>query len=173
MENPFSRFDERRRQREAKRLELNKQLAELNAEGEKDAIAVAQLRAVYPNGFPNDDGPPRSIDRRPADAIESPPAPPATAAQAQNVAGGNLTVKEMALMVLRDAMPNGLTAAQIKGKAFLRFKKHINPNTLTVSLVRLKPKVKCEGRIWFYERPSIDGDKVHDQLPLAHDKAAE
>lgn len=153
MENPFTRFEERRRNREAKRLELNKQLAELNAEGEKDAIAVAQLRLVYPDGFP-DSGLPA-----PPDAVEDAPPPPATAAQLQQ-RGGELTVKDMALAVLTDAWPSGLTASQIKGKAFLRYKKQINSNTLTVSLVRLKPEVRCEGRIWFYERPGASRERM-------------
>jgi hypothetical protein len=68
-------------------------------------------------------------------------------------------VKDMILSILKDAYPTGLTAAQIKGKAFLRYQEHINPNTLTVTLVRFgkaKPGeqalVKCEGRVWTYIR---------------------
>ncbi len=142
IEDPFTRFEYRRRQRELERIQLTKRIAELNAEGERDAIAVAQLRAIYPNGFPASDEQAVEIGPVP-DAIEPPPLPPSTAAEMQ-AAIGAFSVKEMALNILREAAPTGLSATQIKGKAFLRYRKHINPNTLTVSLVRLKPKVRCE-----------------------------
>jgi hypothetical protein len=158
MENPFSRFEDRRRERDAERMRLNKRLAELAADGEKDGIAVAQLKAIYPNGFPTA-ALDQDIDMIGADAIEAAPAPPARALEMQQ-RGGDATVKQMAEAILRDAHPNGLTASQIKGKAFLRFKKHLNPNTLTVSLVRLKPRVMCENRIWFYVKPN--GNGAHD-----------
>lgn len=62
--------------------------------------------------------------------------------------------KEMILAVLKEAGPEGATAKQIRAKVFLRFKTHINPNTLTVSLVRFskgsEPKARCEGRTWYY-----------------------
>lgn len=143
-------------------MRLNKRLAELAAEGEKDGIAVAQLRAIYPEGFPADGG--AQIDTVAADAIEAAPTPPATAAEMQQ-RGGDMTVKQMSELILKDAYPNGLTASQIKGKAFLRFKKHINPNTLTVSLVRLKPRVQCEGRVWFYVKPNGVHDDANKKSP--------
>lgn len=149
MENPFSRFEARRIARDAERMRLHKRIVELNAEGEKDAVAVEQLKQIYPDGFPS------ASDSPVPDAVEAPPTPPPTAAEMQKMAS-DMTVKDMALLILREAHPNGLTASQIKGKAFLKFRKHINSNTLTVSLVRLKPKVKCEGRTWFYVREGVD-----------------
>jgi hypothetical protein len=167
MENPFALFEERRRARDEERAALNKRLVSLNVEGERDAIAVQQLRVLYPNGWPAE----AEADRReppPADALEPAPSPPPSSVVQMQARGSEMTVKDMALTILRDAGPNGLTASQIKGKAMLRYKKQINSNTLTVSLVRLKPKVRCEGRVWFYVRQGVDRliNGVANGLPL-------
>ena len=121
---------------------MAKRAIQLNAEGEEDSVA----KRVYL----------QTLSAPPVpDAVEAPPSPPRHATQ--SVETGKPMVKDMILTVLRDAHPNGLSAEQIKGKAFLRYQEHINPNTLTVSLGRYsKPKpgepvlAKCVGRIWYY-----------------------
>ncbi|MBA2587742.1 MAG: hypothetical protein H0U98_03860 [Alphaproteobacteria bacterium] len=152
MDDPFLlALEERRLKREAERTAWNKRAAQLNAEGEADAVAkrvyletVKPASAVKPSPKP--------------DAVE--PAPQATVEG--GAAAEEIPVKDMILTVLRDAYPLGLTAKQIKGKAYMRFKKHINPNTLTVSLGRYsKPKdgeprlARCDGRTWFYVRHDV------------------
>lgn len=147
-------LEDRRMKREAERNAMIKRSAVLNAEAEADTVA----KRVYLE----------TLTARPVpDAIELAPPPHVYAAKSADT--DKLMVKEMILAVLRDAYPNGMTAEQIKGKAFLRFKQHINPNTLTVSLGRYsKPKegeprlARCEGRTWFYIR---DTDTVPPRAP--------
>jgi len=64
-------------------------------------------------------------------------------------------VKDVILAVLKEAR-GGLTAKQIRGKAFLKFNAELNPNTLTVTLIRMKVDkiVRIEGRQWFYIHPN-------------------
>jgi hypothetical protein len=152
-ENPFEALERRRIARDQERQRIMRRVAELNAEGEKDAITREVLQSLYPSGFPKAFIPAREPDTAdPAvpDGFEPAPLPPETAAHKQATRGGEMTVKEMAVAVLQKAYPEGLSATQIKARAFLRFQKHINPNTLTVSLVRAKPRVKCDGRTWYY-----------------------
>lgn len=147
-------LEDRRMKREAERNAMIKRSAALNAEAEKDSVAkLVYLETLAAPPVP--------------DAIEPAPPPPVYAAKSADT--GKLMVKDMILAVLRDAYPNGMTAEQIKGKAFLRYQQHINPNTLTVSLGRYsKPKegelrlARCEGRVWFYIR---DTDTVPARAP--------
>jgi len=162
-EDPFQRLDARRQSRERERLLIQKRLAEINAEDADDAVALRVLRNLYPDGFSN---------HPQTDAPEKPEAVTPDSASAK-FAVRTLPVKTMLLSVLKDAFPGGLTAAQIKGKVWLKYKQEINPNTLTVSLVRASkqkgdepPRVRCDGRTWYYLRyseapnlrPSVDTD---------------
>jgi hypothetical protein len=65
---------------------------------------------------------------------------------------------EMVLEVLRDAYPEELKAAEIRQLILARFEVEINPNTLTVSLVRHREArlVKLVKKAWSYI-PSSDG----------------
>lgn len=162
IEDPFIRFAERRHQREDERLRLSRRLAELQAENDRDVIAVAQLKQLYPNGFPQSDEPSPQPQRPVPDAIEPPPPPPSTVVESQR-RGSGLMAKDIILSILKDAGPDGIGAKQIRAKAFIRYKTHINPNTLTVSLVRFskgdQPKARCEGRTWYYI--GAGNDAVH------------
>jgi len=150
-------LEDRKRKRDAERLLLNKRLLELQADSEADIVA----RRVYEDMVKSGQWSP---DR--SDVPATPDEPKRTityqltglsvqAAQAPMAQAP--MVKDIVLSILKEAYPVGLTAAQIKGKAFLKFKTHINPNTLTVTLGRYsRPKdgeprlARCDGRIWFY-----------------------
>ena len=144
-------LEERRLKRDAERSAMVKRSAQLNAEADADAVA----KRVYLETIAASPSAPAAAV---PDDIEPSPAPPIFAAPVSDTTGKPM-VKDMILSVLRDAYPHGLSAAQIKAKAYLRFKQHINPNTLTVSLGRYsKPKpgeaklAKCDGRVWYYIR---------------------
>jgi hypothetical protein len=147
-------LEDRRLKREAERMAMNKRMAQLNVDGEADAIA----KRVYLDMVKGGDIP--AVQAEPKaptpDAIESAPAAPDTAPRRND----GYMVKDMVLAVLRDAFPAGLNASEIKHRAYNRFKQHINPNTLTVTLGRYsKPKdgdpviARCVGRVWFYVPP--------------------
>jgi hypothetical protein len=141
----IAQLEARRLKREAERLSLQRRLAELVIEGEQDAVALKVLRQLDPqpiaNGASNE-----APDRLHATGITTPP----------GTAASDIPFKTMILSVLQAAYPNGLTAAQIKAKAVLKYKREINSNTLTVTLVRAskdkddqKAVVRCEGRTWY------------------------
>lgn len=156
MDDPFLLAIENRRiARDGERMAMNKRIAQLNAEADADAVAKRVYLEMKSAGLLADQQP--AGDAKQAampDAVE-----PAPATEVQAAEGTDLMVKDMILLVLKEAYPNGMTAAQIKGKAWLRFRKYINPNTLTVSLGRFsKPKdgeprqARCDGRTWYYMR---------------------
>jgi hypothetical protein len=161
MENPFTRFEERRISREAERHRLRRRLVELESEGQKDVIAIEQLKAIYPEGFPAELKMARVAPQ--PDSIEPAPENLLTLSPRAN----KHSYKDVILSTLQDA-PAGLSAAQIKGRAFLKHQVHINPNTLTVTLVRLSkgdaPLVKFEDRAWHYLR--FGTQEVSPQLRL-------
>ena len=160
--DPFALFELRRQRRDEERLALRKRLAELDAEGTEDATAIRVLRQVYSAADKTlRDGKIVHGGQRAAPTNVSPPAP-----------AEKMSNKELCIAVLRDAAPNGMTAAQIKSKALLKYRRVINPNTLTVSLVRAsksrngnQAEVRCEGRTWFY----ISQPDVPNVLPAALD----
>src|SRR5665213_2927492 len=141
-EDPFALFEARRAKRDQERLSLRKRLAELEIEATEDTTAVTVLRKVYAKE--TQASAEASMAQQFATAVRE--------AQAKEV-----PTKELILAVLREATPAGMTAKQIKEKALLKYRRHINPNTLTVSLVRaskphgLQPaSVRCDGRTWYY-----------------------
>ena len=62
------------------------------------------------------------------------------------------TIKDLARDILKDAYPNGELAGGIRIAALQNYGQKINPNSLTVSLGRLKNEgaIRIEGRTWFY-----------------------
>ncbi|MBP6012035.1 MAG: hypothetical protein KBA31_07390 [Alphaproteobacteria bacterium] len=83
--------------------------------------------------------------------------------------GKEKPVKEMLLDVLRDAYPSALTAGDLRELALERFGKAINPNTLTVTLVRYRHDklVTVVNKMWRYvPHPS-------DQMFFGNDVAAD
>jgi len=156
----LAKFDERKQRRERERFALNKRLVELNAEAERDEVTVNNLIAICSEHH-KDYVPNLTIP----DAVE--PAPPPPTAAAVQMASNGMRVKDMVLAVVRDAYPQGLTAKQIKGKAFLRYKHDINPNTLTVTLVRYskgnEARVRCDGRTWYYVPQKANGAAVSER----------
>ncbi|MDP6788159.1 MAG: hypothetical protein QGI13_13630 [Rhodospirillales bacterium] len=54
--------------------------------------------------------------------------------------------------IVKEAYPEGLQAAQIRGLAKEKNGIELNPNTVTVTLGRYKEKgiVRLEGKTWFY-----------------------
>lgn len=80
------------------------------------------------------------------------------------------TKKDMVLAILHHSHPSGLRAEQIKHNAKALFHSDINPNTLTVSLGRLKnnKKVRIDGRTWFFVPPeNPTNEKEKDNAPSA------
>lgn len=138
----IKRILDRRLQRRVERNNLEQRLAQLDKEDADDATALRVLRGLYPEG--------------PDPWSE----PPAAARTQEPMATGRMSTKDAILAVLRDAYPNGLTAAQIKGKVFLKFRIALNPNTTTVSLVRFRkaaqPQVRIEGKTWFYVKDEAE-----------------
>jgi hypothetical protein len=67
----------------------------------------------------------------------------------------SVPVKDMLLVIVREAGPEGVSAEQIRARAQIKFGVDVNPNTLTVSLVRHRKdgKVKCDKKRWFYVNP--------------------
>jgi hypothetical protein len=179
--NPFQKFEERRRARDEERMKLSKRMGEIVREAEEDAVALKVLHQMYPDGYPSEavgtanagvevkgvsaTGEARSVALS-ASVVAIKQEPP-------------MLVKDMILNILRDAAPTGLNAAQIRGKAALRYKAQINPNTLTVSLCRFAKdgKVRSEGRTWFYIRANgvaaINGAGVGKQLSLVENPREE
>lgn len=158
MSNPFRLLEARRISRERERADLNKRLLELNRQAEDDETALRVLKGLYPDGFADD-----------TNADEEPPPPAGTLARIIHEQAVK-NIKDKVLDVLRSSYPLGLNAAQIRAKAFLKYKEHLNPNTLTVSLVRFRKdgKVRIEGREWFYVRDLADGnEKAAEQSPAA------
>lgn len=159
-EDPFALLEKRRQQREQERLALRKRLAELDADAAEDQAVWKGLTKLY--------GSKESLGHVVAAAasVAAPNPAPATGLAARVEIGKDMLAKDMILTVLRDGAPSGMTAAQIKAKVVLKFGRHINPNTLTVTLVRASkqrgdeaPLVRCEGRTWFYlskpEAPNV------------------
>ena len=62
------------------------------------------------------------------------------------------SIRDLTLEILKSNYPNGMTAGNIRTFAKMRYDVDLNPNTLTVSLGRLKTNgdVRIVGRIWFY-----------------------
>jgi hypothetical protein len=160
-DDPIAILEARRIKREQERMEINKRLSQLNAEGEEDTIALRVLRRILSSNGDAEKTNAESLASRLSPVVN---VSGSLAAMVQ--ASGGMLVKDMIIAILRDAGPDGLTATQIKGRAALRYKANINPNTLTVSLVRAsKPKgeqaplVRCAGRIWYYigqpEAPNV------------------
>ena len=163
--DPFARLEERRARRDAERLSLTKRLHQLNQEAEEDAVAAKVLLKLYPEHVPAPapqlPEKPSILDRlRAARTLAASTPSPASVAATQD-SGAGLKLKDMILNVLREAYPNGLKAQQIRGKVQIKYRTDLNPNTLTVTLVRYSkgddPRARCEGRTWYYVRPSTNG----------------
>lgn len=166
-EDPFALLEKRRLQREQERLALRKRLAELDADAFEDQTVLKGLTKLY--------GSKETLGHVvAAAAAASAPKPVSAALVARTEAGKDMMYKDMILAVLRDGEPSGMTAAQIRAKAVLRFGKHINPNTLTVTLVRASKQrgneaaqVRCEGRTWFYvSKPEAQNISPPTELEL-------
>ncbi len=164
-------LEERRRRRDAERMRLQKRIAELSREGEDDAIAAR----VYQDAMTSQTATAVAIASDPAtpkpDAVEASPYKVVMMPRASVEAP---KVKDMILAVLRDAYPNGLTAANIKGKVYLRFKEQINSNTTTVTLGRFSKDgiVKNDSRVWFYV-PAAPAPNIPQLNGTAHKLAPE
>lgn len=157
IDDPFERFWQRRLMREHETKIIERRTAEIRQEDEADAIAVAQLRKIYPNGFPG--GKPRQAEIQQPRELST---PVATA----HASSAGIPVKDMILAILKGAYPDGLTAKQIKAKAAIKYGAALNPNTLTVTLVRYSklpvPCAKCEGRVWcFVASPAANGNGAY------------
>ncbi len=139
----LARMDQRKSARDAERSRLNKRLLEINREAEEDEIATRVYRKV---------GAEPSAAEKPIQALS---ALPTNSAEVRPAQPKGMKVKEAILAVLKDAR-GGLTAKQIRGRAFLKCNAELNPNTLTVTLIRMKEDkiVRIEGRQWFYIRPN-------------------
>jgi hypothetical protein len=153
--NPYELIERRVKARAEERLGLNKRLAQMNIEDDKDKIALEVLRdimgierpAVLPVGL------------RYVGVAQELPLGSAVAIQ-QSAA--QMSAKQMILSILKAAHPEGLVSKQIGGKAQLKYKAMINPNTLSVSLSRHQAdgRVRLEGKTWFYvkdEEPKKSG----------------
>jgi hypothetical protein len=151
-QDPFALLEKRRQRRDEERLHLRKRLSELDAEAADDATALRVLKKAYEK---EDEAPePRTLPK----AIHTVGATPGLFFTPD----ADRPIKDLILAVLADAAPNGMTAAQIRDKAMLKYRRLINPNTLTVSLVRASkqrgtepPVVRCQGRVWYYLPPTI------------------
>lgn len=162
-DDPFHLFEERRLRRDKERLELRKRLAELDQEASEDAIAVKVLRNVYEKSAST-----KSVG--PNSGVLVP-----TGNSAVNIGDvyKDMPVKEVLLSILRESAPEGMTAAQIRQKAMLKYRRDINSNTLTVSLVRASKikgdqpaLVRCEGRKWRYILESQEpGGRISERPP--------
>ena len=135
----------RREARDQERARLQKRLLEINREAEEDEIALR----VYQRIECGADEQGTTGEQRNTNLKRF--LRPATVQTPTRILPPDVRVKDMIFAVLRDAK-TGLTAKQIRGRAFLKFHTDINPNTLTVSLERLKERdlVRIEGREWFY-----------------------
>ena len=62
------------------------------------------------------------------------------------------TNKDLIRKILHDEFPNGLQASDIRHKATTTYGRDINPNTLTVTLSRIKAagEARIDRRTWFY-----------------------
>lgn len=161
----IAQLEARRLKREAERLSLQRRLAELVIEGEQDAVALKVLR---------------QLDQKPIASAASNEAPDRLSATATIAPSGtavrDVPFKTMILAVLQTAYPQGLTAAQIKAKVMLKYKRDLNSNTLTVTLVRAskdkddqKAIVRCEGRTWY----SIPQPELPNVRPVGRDSFEE
>jgi len=149
-EDPFALLEKRRQQREQERLALRKRLAELDADAADDQAVLRGLSKLY--GSKETLG---HVVAAAASVVAPKQGSPALVERVE--AGKDMQIKDMVLAVLRDGERSGMTAAQIKAKVLLKYGRHINPNTLTVTLVRASKRrgdeaaqVRCEGRTWFY-----------------------
>lgn len=116
---------------------------------------------MYPNGFPgsaDDDGP--GASSKPNFSLGDRPPP-----------SSKPTFSEMALEVVRDAHPEGLTQDQIAAKIGLRYKAVVSPDTARVSMIRHRKFTKAhytDGK-WFYipfdQRPAF---REREQAALAN-----
>ena len=64
------------------------------------------------------------------------------------------SIRDLTLKILETNYPNGMAAGDIRRYAKERYDVDLNPNTLTVSLGRLKNNghVGIDGRVWVYIR---------------------
>ncbi len=62
------------------------------------------------------------------------------------------SIRDLTLEILKSNYPNGMAAGDIRTYAREQYDVDLNPNTLTVSLGRLKAKghVRIVGRVWYH-----------------------
>lgn len=78
------------------------------------------------------------------------------------------TTKQLTIQILKDAYPRGYKAGEIRELAEFLHATKINPNTLTVTLGRLRAEetVRNDARTWFYvppkkrDAPSAEADEA-------------
>lgn len=167
--DPFKRLDDRRRERDRERMELNKRLAVLNQEADEDAIALKVLRKLYPEQpkTPGNVILAHEFDRQRLSEL------PLAGERPSGSLPRLIPAKQLVLAVLREAYPEGLTAGQIGGRALVKHKRSINPNTLSVSLARHKEDgaIRLEGKTWFYVK---DREMIkREQLQILSSSAKE
>lgn len=73
-------------------------------------------------------------------------------ATVQDVLTFDGSMKDLITEILKVAYPRGMDAANIRHVARKKYAINLNPNTLTVSLGRLKASgdVRIVGRVWYY-----------------------
>jgi hypothetical protein len=132
---------------------LNGRLVELNVEAQEDVVARRVLRQMYPEH--------KSAALEPAAAscaagrIRILGFDPANASRiiSSTVPEAKQAIKDIVLSIVRqEAGKYGMTASTIRARVKLRHGIDVNPNTLTVSLVRHRKagQLECRGRRWFY-----------------------
>lgn len=73
-------------------------------------------------------------------------------AGAQDILQFTGSIRDLTLEILKTNYPSGMTAGDIRIYAKMRYDVDLNPNTLTVSLGRLKANghVRIDGRVWYH-----------------------
>jgi hypothetical protein len=146
-DDPFTLLDERRRKRESERMAINKRLSQMNAEGEQDDVARKVLLQMYPNGFSGATG----VDT--GNGLFAPAQPRFSLHDTNSKPDKTTTsASEMALEVVKDAYPDGLAQEQIAAKIFLRYRATVSENTVRVSMIRHRARIKARytDSRWFY-----------------------
>ena len=137
---------------EERRADLVQQISEIDVELKDYETALKVARKL--TGF----APTVEVSTHAPTISESEPA------STQDLVSFTGSKKDLIFKILKSKYPHGLQAIQIRYVASKEYGVSLNPNTLTVSLGRLKNSgsVRIDGRKWFYVPPT---DQTKNALP--------